>query len=96
MSLGGQIWTLEAPGGGRTDERTNGRTDRNSPCVLQDFVPFGAAAQKNRQQLAKEQAPKLSLWSQDRVGNTFRHRAALETCVSVINITENKGRPKEA
>ena len=33
------------------DERTNGRTDerndeRKSPCVLQDFVPFGAAAQK--------------------------------------------------
>ena len=40
----------ERPGGdgrtdGRTDERTNGRTDeRKSPCVLQDFVPFGAAA----------------------------------------------------
>ena len=31
-------------GGGRTDVRTYGRTD--SPCVLQDFVPFGAAAQK--------------------------------------------------
>ena len=29
---------------GRTDVRTDGRTD--SPCVLQDFVPFGAAAQK--------------------------------------------------
>ena len=28
----------------RTDGRTDGRTD--SPCVLQDFVPFGAAAQK--------------------------------------------------
>ena len=27
---------------GRTDVRTYGRTD--SPCVLQDFVPFGAAA----------------------------------------------------
>ena len=26
----------------RTDGRTDGRTD--SPCVLQDFVPFGAAA----------------------------------------------------
>ena len=26
------------------DVRTDGRTD--SPCVLQDFVPFGAAAQK--------------------------------------------------
>ena len=32
---------------GGADERTNGRTDeRKSPCVLQDFVPFGAAAQK--------------------------------------------------
>ena len=31
----------------RTNERTDGRTDeRKSPCVLQDFVPFGAAAQK--------------------------------------------------
>ena len=27
---------------GQTDGRTDGRTD--SPCVLQDFVPFGAAA----------------------------------------------------
>ena len=33
-------------GDGRTDGRTYGRTD--SPCVLQDFVPFGAAAQKGR------------------------------------------------
>ena len=32
-------------GGGRTNERTN---ERKSPCVLQDFVPFGAAAQKGR------------------------------------------------
>ena len=30
--------------GGGTEVRTYGRTD--SPCVLQDFVPFGAAAQK--------------------------------------------------
>ena len=29
------------------DRRTDGQTDeRKSPCVLQDFVPFGAAAQK--------------------------------------------------
>ena len=28
---------------GRTNKRTN---ERKSPCVLQDFVPFGAAAQK--------------------------------------------------
>ena len=34
--------------GGRTNERTDGRTDKRTkvPCVLQDFVPFGAAAQK--------------------------------------------------
>ena len=30
---------------GQTDGHTDGRTD--SPCVLQDFVPFRAAAQKN-------------------------------------------------
>ena len=32
---------------GRTDGRTDGWMDRgtDSPCVLQDFVPFGAAAQ---------------------------------------------------
>ena len=30
-----------------TDEWTNERMDkRKSPCVLQDIVPFGAAAQK--------------------------------------------------
>ena len=32
-------------GGGQTDGRTD---ERKSPCVLQDFVPFGAAAQKGR------------------------------------------------
>ena len=30
----------------QTDERTDERTNEKSPCVLQDFVPFGAAAQK--------------------------------------------------
>ena len=29
--------------GGLMDERMD---EQNSPCVLQDFVPFGAAAQK--------------------------------------------------
>ena len=30
---------------GGTDGQTNGRTDeQKSPCILQDFVPFGAAA----------------------------------------------------
>ena len=35
-------------GGRRTDGQTDGRTDKRTkvPCVLQDFVPFRAAAQK--------------------------------------------------
>ena len=36
--------SLEAGGDEQTDERTNERT--KVPCVLQDIVPFGAAAQK--------------------------------------------------
>ena len=33
--------------GGLTNGRTDRRTDeQKSPCFLQDFVPFGAAAQK--------------------------------------------------
>ena len=33
--------------GGGTNGRTNERTDeRKSPCVLQDFIPFEAVAQK--------------------------------------------------
>ena len=41
----------EGGAGGGTDGRTYGRTDgrTDSPCVLQDFVPFGAAAQKGPQ-----------------------------------------------
>ena len=35
-------WTEGMQTEGRMDGRTDGRTD--SPCVLQDFVPFGAAA----------------------------------------------------
>ena len=48
MSLGGQIWTSEAPGGGGGDERMDERTDEwtGIPRVLQDFAPFGAAAKK--------------------------------------------------
>ena len=45
----------DGPGGtdGRTYIRTDGRTDRrtDSPCVLQDFVPFGAAAQKRKKEI---------------------------------------------
>ena len=34
--------------GGQTDGRTNEQTNkRKSPCVLQAFIPFGAAAQKS-------------------------------------------------
>ena len=44
LGLRGQISGLRGPGGG-TDVRMNGRTDeQKSPCILQDFVPFGAAA----------------------------------------------------
>ena len=33
--------------GGQTDGRTNEQTNKQkSPRVLQDFIPFGAAAQK--------------------------------------------------
>ena len=40
---------------GGTNERTDGRTDeQKSPCVLQDFVPFGAAAQKEKREKKTE------------------------------------------
>ena len=45
LALRGQISGLRERGGG--DGWTNKRLDeRKSPCVLQDFVPFSAAAQK--------------------------------------------------
>ena len=40
-------------GGGRTNEQMDKRT--KVPCVLQDFVPFGAAAQKGKQEKKKEE-----------------------------------------
>ena len=47
---------LEGPNGGG---RTNARTDeRKSPYVLQDFVPFGAAAQKKE----RNRSPKGNMW----------------------------------
>ena len=63
FGLFGRIWVRMGPKGdealrmgqgggrtyGRTYVRTYGRTD--SPCVLQDFVPFGAAAQKPTYQI---------------------------------------------
>ena len=43
--LRGQISGLRGPGG--TNKRKDKLMDQQkSPCVLQDFVPFGAAAQK--------------------------------------------------
>ena len=47
-----------AGGDGRTYVRTDGRTD--SPYVLQDFVPFGAAAQKAKTN--EESRRKESCW----------------------------------
>ena len=72
FGLFGRIWVRIGPKGdealrmgrggrtyGRTDVRTDGRTD--SPCVLQDFVPFGAAAQKPARCKAKFLALKLKI-----------------------------------
>ena len=44
---------------GRTDGRTNERT--KVPCVLQDFVPFGAAA-----------LPLIPIYNQAKQGNGYR------------------------
>ena len=65
FGLFGRIWVRIGPKGdkalrmgqggrmdGRTYVRTDGRTD--SPCVLQDFVPFGDAAQKKRKKKKDE------------------------------------------
>ena len=44
----------EGPDEGGTDKQTNEQTNkRKSPCVLQDFVPFGAAAQKGMEEAKK-------------------------------------------
>ena len=44
------------------DEQTNGRTDeQTSPCVLQDFVPFGAAA-----------LPLIPIYNHAKQGNGYR------------------------
>ena len=42
-----QISDLRGPGGGLTNERTD---EQKSHCVQQDFVPFGAAAQKEEEE----------------------------------------------
>ena len=53
LDLGPKGDEAEGGAGGGTDGRTYGRTDgrTDSPCVLQDFVPFGAAAQKQKKNI---------------------------------------------
>ena len=50
------------------DERTNGQTNERTkvPCVLQDIVPFGAAAQK--QNVANKQTDQPINGQTDKVG----------------------------
>ena len=43
----GLDWASLGLGGGRTYVRTDGRTEI-LPCVLQDIIPFGSAAQKEK------------------------------------------------
>ena len=54
----------EGPDEGGTNKRTNKRTNERTkvPCVLQDFVPFGAAAQKRKLEIlhTKEQVNELT------------------------------------
>ena len=53
----GRFQAWEGLGG--TNGRTNGRNDeQKSPCVLQDFVPFGAAAQKTKVNRPREDTKK--------------------------------------
>ena len=47
-------------GGGMNEHRMNKQTDKNSPRVLQDFVPFGAAALNERGRASSGQ---LSIFS---------------------------------
>ena len=52
-SLRGPAGSLRGPAGGgdgRTYGRTDGRTDGTKSPVLQDIVPFGAAAQKEEKE----------------------------------------------
>ena len=59
FGLFGRIWVRIGPKGDKalrmgrgewTDRWTDGRMDgwTDSPCVLQDFVPFGGGAQKKK------------------------------------------------
>ena len=78
FGLFGRIWVRIGPKGdkalrmgqGGTDVRTYGRTD--SPCVLQNFVPFGAAAQKEKE---KDKKDKYSKFTWDFVNTNLRDNA---------------------
>ena len=50
QKLEARSWIAGGRGGGQTNEQINKRTDgQDFPhCVVQDCVPFGAAAQKER------------------------------------------------
>ena len=41
----------------------DGRTHRNSPCVLQDFVPFWAAAHKEEEEEEEEKEVMFALYT---------------------------------
>ena len=58
LGLRGQISGLRGSGG-----RTDGRTDKQTkvPCILQDFVPFGAAA-----------LPLIPIYNHTKQGNGYR------------------------
>ena len=62
------------------DERTNGQTNKRTkvPCVLQDIVPFGAAAQK-----AKD-SPQLFFLNQPLFNSSFAVLSA-SSCVSALD-----------
>ena len=69
-----------ARAGKGTKERLNERTDKQTkvPCVLQDIVPFGAAAQK-----AKD-SPQLFFLNQPLFNSSFAVLSA-SSCVSVLD-----------
>ena len=60
MSLDGLFEPIIMNGEGGMDKRVD---ERKSPCVLQDFVPFGAAAQKKRKEKKIKNSRKSARWS---------------------------------
>ena len=57
-------WNFSSWTNRRTNERTDEQTDEKTKvlCVLQDFVPFGAAAQKVRQINGHDSWPSFWCW----------------------------------